>query len=259
MSGTLRHLAITSGAVLAALATFRALWPDPDERALHSCSLVLTLGYGHLIGGLLGGWRAFQKALPGSLAGAPGLALVAAAVPLLLELHAAALAHWPALSFLLLALSTWHMSENESALARAGGASLGPVRLAWQPQCIPLAVGAIVVLLAAAALAPGERLALGARAMALPDARALGVHFGDVFVAATLFHLVSWLHVSLHRRTRLALCSHLSAAALGGAALLAPGDVAARAREVLFSPGLYLFWSALHVVQTWIGRGSVRR
>ena len=88
---------------------------------------------------------------------------------------------------------------------------------------------------------------------ALPDAG----RFGDVFSAVTLYHLLAWLGLRIARGARLAPLAavHAAPALLCGALWLAPAE-AAPLRALAFSPGVYLFWSALHVLQT--ARGRVR-
>jgi hypothetical protein len=89
-------------------------------------------------------------------------------------------------------------------------------------------------------------LALAYRA--LPDPS----RFGDVFSAVTFYHLAAWIAFARARGAsplRLA-ALHAGPAAVCGALWLAPEPAAAPLRAIAFSPGLYLFWSALHVVQT---------
>jgi hypothetical protein len=156
------------------------------------------------------------------------------------------------------AVSVWHICENECALSR-GHRRLGPVRGPARKLFAEVALTAGVLLVSAAALPLEERALLGPLATGLPLLGARGIHFADVFTAITLFHLLSWLRVSAPRRPRLVAGVHGIAALVCGAAFALPGELAARVREILFSPGLYLFWSALHVVQTTLGRRAARR
>ena len=256
---TARHLTTVSLAVASILACLRALYPSPEERAAASYALVLTIGYGHLLGALLGGRHKFAAALPAPLANATGLILLASSVPLLLHTYVITLAALPALLWPLLAVSTWHICENECAIAEAHGGRLGSPWRGWRRQIVPAAATALVLFVSAAALPAEDRIPLGRLALSLPDLTSRGVEFADVFAATTLFHLLSWLRVGTRRRSGLVLRVHVGVALLCGGVLTIPGEGIARAREAVFSPGLYLFWSALHVAQTSLGRTAGRR
>lgn len=92
--------------------------------------------------------------------------------------------------------------------------------------------------------------------------------FVDFFAASTSYHLVSWLvffgdRAALCRERRRpgegrALWRRIAAAHLP-ALLFCAGLCAmpglATAREIVFSPAIYLFWSVLHVFQTLTARG----
>jgi hypothetical protein len=97
-----------------------------------------------------------------------------------------------------------------------------------------------------------------------------GVHFGDFFSALTLYHLVQflWLFADRIRAIpepaarrsvirRLAWV-HVPAIVLCAFLLLLPSDLLGTLRYAVFSPGIYLFWSVLHVVQTLVVRGLER-
>jgi hypothetical protein len=96
------------------------------------------------------------------------------------------------------------------------------------------------------------------------------VTFADLFVGSTLYHLFSWL-VFFADRARAAERAeaaalwrrigwvHLPPALLCGALLLPAAEGLAALRFALFSPGIYLFWSVLHVAQTAWARGFERR
>jgi hypothetical protein len=254
-----RRLTGVSLAVAVYLGGLHELVPGADARARFSYAFVLTLGYGHLLGGLVGGRRAFAGSLPAPLRSRAGLALLSASIPLLFVLYGAALATWPPLLFLVLGISTWHICENECAIAAAPTGKLPPLRSAWPGQVLPVFVTGVVLLVSAAALPAAERRALGPLATAVPDLAARGLRFSDVFAGTTLFHLLSWLRVATPRRPRLVLGVHLLAAAACGALLAAPGAAPAHVRAVVFSPALYLFWSVLHVGQTSLGRRAPQR
>jgi hypothetical protein len=139
----------------------------------------------------------------------------------------------------LVALSVWHIAENDAAMARARLRPLPPGAGLGLPPLGP--VGRALSL-------PCTVLVLALAYRALPDPG----RFGDVFSAVTLYHLVAWVAFARARGAsplRLA-ALHAGPAALCAALWLAPEPGAAPLRAIVFSPGLYLFWSALHVVQT---------
>jgi len=130
------------------------------------------------------------------------------------------------------------------AMARAlcSGAALEPLRRRGRAQLLPIAVAAAIV---SAALA------------ASPDPGLLG----DLFSAATLFHLVGWLVFLIARGARplRLLALHTPAFALCGLLLVASSDAALWLREWVFSPAIYLYWASLHVAHTLFGRGVSAR
>lgn len=224
MSTARRPRLFAALAVAAFLALTHAAFPDGAARAPVQYALVITLGYGHLIGAALPAFR--RAAAAGALACAWRLCAAASA----LAAWAAAVAAWPPLVLGLVALSVWHIAENDAAMARAGLRPLGACG-----RALPLACAALV-------------LALALAYRALPDPG----RFGDVFSAVTLYHLAAWIAFARARGAsplRLA-ALHAGPAAVCGALWLAPEPGVAPLRAIVFSPGLYLFWSALHVVQT---------
>jgi hypothetical protein len=223
---------ITLGFVAAFVALTHAAIPGAEERTQRQYLFVIALGYGHLIGAALGTRR------PGARSRlALGFAGVTLATAFALYLEG--VAAWPGLAFALLALSVWHFTENDVALARAlaTGTAPGPLPRRAREHAVPIAAAAALV---------GAALALS------PDAGLLG----DLFSAATLFHLVGWLVFLVARgasRARLlalhapplALCAWLSAS---------PAEALAPLREWAFSPPIYLFWASLHVAHTALAR-----
>jgi hypothetical protein len=219
---------LTAGLVAAFLGVTHAVLPEPEARAERQYQLVIALGYGHLLGSALGPLRA-ARAAP------LGVAFTGASIATAFALYAEGVAAWPGLAFVLLALSVWHFTENDAALARAlrSGAALGPLPRGVRAHTAPvLAAGAVV----AAALA------------ASPDPGLLG----DLFAASTLFHLVGWLVFLVARGVGRARLVGLHAPPLALCALLAsaPGSALAPLAEWVFSPALYLFWASLHVAHT---------
>jgi hypothetical protein len=222
---------ITLGVVAAFLALTHAALPDAQERSWHQYVCVIALGYGHLLGAALGSLRGGASPLALGFAGAT----LASAFALYLE----GVAAWPGLAFALLALSVWHFTENDAALARAlaTGAALGPLPRGARAHALPVATAAALV---------------GAALAASPDAGLLG----DLFSAATLFHLVGWLVFLLARgasRARL-LALHAPPLALCAWLFAAPAEAPAALREWAFSPAIYLFWASLHVAHTALAR-----
>ena len=249
---------LASAALVGAwLAGARLLQPDPVLRAAVHYLVVATLGYGHL----LGATRLGRGGAPGDARG-PGAALLALAPILLVAsfapLYAAFAARWPAVVVAMLAVSVWHAVENDAVLGVAlrSGPRLGPLPRSARAQ-LP-AVG----LAALSAIAGG--LALAGR---------LPLPFGDLFAAAILHHLVSWLLVLRVRRRALARSApaaarrlgrrlfalHAAPALVAAALAAAPDAAAARPFAPLFAPGIYLFFATAHVIATSLARGLAPR
>lgn len=256
---TAARVRLASAAVVAAwLGAARVLVPEPEPRAALHYAAVAALGYGHLLGATRAGRGAFARArggaLPPALHAWLELALVASFAPL----YALAATHVPALVVASLAVAVWHAVENDRALPAAlrAGARLGPIPRSRRAQAPALALAAL------AALAAG--LELGGR-VRLP--------FGDLFAAAILHHLVSWLLVVESGRRALAArnpgaarrlgrrLAALHAAPLAAAAAVAAAPDAAPARLLapLLAPPLYLYFSAVHVAATAWARGLAPR
>jgi hypothetical protein len=214
-------------AALGFVAATRAAWPDGGQRAAAQYALVITLGYGHLLGAALPTLR--RAATRGALA----CAWLAAAAATAYALYAAAARAWPPLVLGLVGLSVWHIAENDAALVRAlrAGGPLPALPRTLPGHTRPLAASALV---------------LAAAAFSLPDAG----RFGDVFSAVTLYHLVAWLGFALARGTSAGRLAALHAAPALACAALSLAPEGGALRSAVFSPGLYLFWSALHVLQT---------
>jgi len=153
-----------AGAIWGALAL---VFSDPAERTPWIYRTVLTLGYGHLVGGALLGRRGIAGRWGARIAGSPlgalpprlgaGLAagLGCAAVAFLYSGYTAALDAWPIAAGVLLAIATWHSAENDLALPLAyrNGLRLPPVSSDADTQAAALGITALVLGLAAAALA----------------------------------------------------------------------------------------------------------
>jgi hypothetical protein len=227
------HLRLVAGAIVAGfVATSQGLWPDPEVRAGSSYLLVLTLGYGHLFGGL---WfsRGRIRAMYPPVA-SPRLFTLFVWVGIL-NLFAfyswavSVLGQWLVLAFL--GLASWHTFENDTLLRRAyddAELRLGAIPRGSAYHLAPLGLTSLFLVLAAASLpedVPGVeegvllcRLVAGsagalllmhrsrfanqaigallvAGALFLPTAlgRTRPLSFVDVFNASVLYHLTSWL------------------------------------------------------------------
>jgi hypothetical protein len=226
---------VTLGTVVAFLLATHAAMPGAEERSYHQYLIVIAVGYGHLLG-------AAHGALRGSVRSPLAAVFIGTTVAVAFVLYLEGVAAWPGLAFALLALSVWHFAENDLALGRAlaSGAALGPLPRGARAHAAPLAVTGIVI---AAALA------------AAPDAGLLG----DVFSAATLFHLVGWLTFLVARGTSRArlLALHAPPLALCAWLFASPAEATETLREWTFSPALYLFWASLHVLHTALARRAV--
>jgi hypothetical protein len=224
----LRFRLVTLSFVATFLIASHLAFEEPEPRSYAQYLFVITLGYGHLLGAALGAHQ-------GARASPLTRSFVATTIGSGFALYVEGVAVWPGLAFVLLALSVWHFTENDVAMARAlrTGVALEPLRRDGRAQALPVAGAAAIV---AAALA------------ASPNPGPLG----DLFSAATLFHLVGWLVFLIARGAnpwRL-LALHAPPFALCGLLLVASSDAALWLREWVFSPAIYLYWASLHVVHT---------
>jgi multisubunit Na+/H+ antiporter MnhC subunit len=233
----LRFRLVTLSVVAAFLAASHLAFREAEARSYAQYLFVITLGYGHLLGAALGARR-------GARASPLTRAFVATTIVTGFALYVEGVTVWPGLAFALLALSVWHFTENDVAMARAlrTGAALEPLPRHSRAQLLPITVAAAIV---------------SAALVASPDPGLLG----DLFSAATLFHLVGWLVFLIARGAspvRL-LAVHAPAFVLCGLLLAWPSDAARGLREWAFSPAIYLYWASLHVVHTIALRRSSAR
>lgn len=230
----LRFRLVTLSVVAAFLVVSHLACEEAEARSYGQYLFVITLGYGHLLGAALGARRA-ARASPLTRA------FVATTIASGFALYVEGVTAWPGLAFTLLALSVWHFTENDVAMAGAlrRGTALRPLPRNGRAQLLPLAVAAAIV---AAALAVS------------PDSGLLG----DLFSAATLFHLVGWLvFLSARGASPLRLLAvHAPAFVLCGLLLAWPSNAARELREWVFSPAIYLYWASLHVAHTLLQRGG---
>jgi len=150
---------------------------------------------------------------------------------------------------------------------RAVGLGLAPgvsVALLQAGAALALATGGVAWRAAASA-----RTALAAATVAAAALAAVRhpppLAFADVFALATLYHLLQWLGIASARRRRMPRARArrarrrllaLHAATAGACVALALGcGRGSPLHALVFSPGLYLCWSTLHVAQTAWARG----
>ena len=285
-----RNRAASLGLAFATVLAARSLAPEPEQRAVLLYTVVVLLGYGHLLGAA---WFAAARSPRRSAIGAfrQSVWIGAAFASYLAVLESFPLAVLP-----LLAISTWHTVENDLVLgatcARPRGAAPLPRTAAF--HCLVLGGTALLLAffagagagpalasatasgalaqataatwrgaaaafaLALAVLAPSRRASaaiLAAAAALFPDRPASGLGFPEAFALFGLYHLISWLGILAERgHGRRLLAVHAPPAALCGALLVLPGGGAEAARALVFSPAVYLFWSVLHVGQTALER-----
>ena len=164
------------GAAACALAGTAALAAlGGQDRAGLQYAVVVTLGYGHLLGGALPEIRklASTRRGPGPLSAARPLAALAA-LGAVYAGYLAATSAWPVLILLLFAISALHTVENDLALgdAYAGNLRLAPVSARGSTALTVTGFTALVLALATACLvgeAPGPVAGRGPLP-GLPDA-----------------------------------------------------------------------------------------
>jgi hypothetical protein len=228
---------VTLSVVAAFLVASHLAFREAETRTYLQYLFVITLGYGHLLGAALGA-RGGVRVSP--LTRIFMVTTIATGFALYVE----GVRAWSGLAFALLALSVWHFTENDVAMARAlcTGAALEPLPRNGRAQLLPIAAAATLV---CAAL------------VASPDPGLLG----DLFSAATLFHQAGWLVFLVARGTRplRLLALHAPAVALCGFLLVSSSDAALWLREWVFAPAIYLYWASLHVADTLIRRKTFAR
>ncbi len=246
-----------AGAVAAVLFALRAAVPEPVERGMAIYLLVVSLGYGHLIGGALFARRSERPR--GSRIASGGL--VAATLLSGFGVYIAAVAAAPVLALPLLALSIWHAVENDLALTPEGARPIAPLPLGWGHHASSLGLSIALAALFVAAI-PAEVLS---SRPALPIDLSGWIRFEEIFGAWTLYHLVSWLAVAVARARQSGrpLTGLVAVHALPGVVcaglLYLPLDWSHPLRQLVFAPAAYLYWAAAHVVQThWARRPPPR-
>jgi hypothetical protein len=243
-----RIRAISIVLVLAFLAVTHLLESDEGSRAQWQYRLVIALGWGHLLAPLGrrrgGGGRACQAWLLG-----------VCLTSWLFALYAALLARWPGVVVAALAISTWHTVENDRALGRIAphALALPPLSRRLRDHLLPLCATVCVGLLALGTRDGSTLLTLGGDAS--------WVRLASLLPGQPL---LSWLLLAVARlrgaqregragaaslRRRL-LATHLPSMALCAALAVVGCPVLDPLRTLMLAPGVYLFWSLLHVGQT---------
>jgi hypothetical protein len=303
VTGAGRNRATSAALVAAYLCAAGIALPDAARRGEVHYLLVATLGYGHLIGALRlprpeATARAALRAACFALALANGLLAYTLSLERwpALVLALLAISAWHTAENDLALESAYGAGHRLGPLslgagaqlagagstllvvALAGGtlaaAELGPALAASSLVTAgPTLAGAGAAAAGLALLARGERrlrglllVGGGGALSALGPPASLG--FADVFAAATLHHLLSWLLLLADRAQAAAhgnpagarsLCRRVAAAHLAPVFVLwllpRAGPQADALRGALLAPGFYLFVSVLHVAQTSRARG----
>lgn len=277
-----RNRALSALVVAASLGGSRLAIADPVRRAACEQSVIVALGFAHL----LAAW-AFSRVRDGAGAPRPGPGWLA--TPLLgsasLGLFAAFwLVFGPALQgetrFLLpfVVANVWHVVENDLALARAYGrrARLAPLGSSGAGNALALALSACLLCVAmasdphAGAWGPLRGgLFDGLPAVPFEGIAGLGLDPTLLFAGLTLYHLISWLVFfsdrvhgripgaaprDVARARRLLASTHAPVLLLAAWLLSRPEGPWKSAGILFFSWASYLFWSTLHVFQTILAR-----
>lgn len=254
MPSHLRNRLQSFAAVGLLLGLAHVLWPDPEERSAWIYRCVTTFGYGHLIGAAWFGRRRFGTLRPHAIPPALWRAFILITLAVLLGVYASSLRLAPGLVLLFFGVSVWHVVENDFAL---GDAYRHEGRLPGFSRPLnghlkTLGVTSCVALAGLATPEFGWTTQLGVAWSGPP--------LSDLFAAVTGYHLVSWVRFiidrtrwvddgSVRRLRRDLIAVHVLpiAACL---LLLGMGDRATSVETLVFGPGIYLFWSVLHVLQT---------
>jgi hypothetical protein len=157
-----RNRLVTAGLVAGCLSAFALGLPDRNARDQGLYLFVITLGYGHLIGALVFARHRLSALRPRSVAPSLFWALLAVTMTNVFVLYAWAGRSTSAVFVPLLAVSVWHIAENDLELARAyrHGLRLGPIARGLPERVSAVGITALVVALALATLPPDDTRAL---------------------------------------------------------------------------------------------------
>ena len=257
MSPPARNRAFAAALVCACWSGARIFWPDDMMREERVYLCITALGYGHFIAAAVGSHRPTSAK---ALASARWLArsFVASGIASGLCLYTWLLQIGPIATLPFALALIWHVVENDRCLASAyrRPGALGP--LARSRGDAPWLVSVALATLLALALTQEIADEVGWSPWAWQP------QLIDIYGIPVLYHLTSWLKLAVDRANaasshdRIQRYARLSAA--HGPPLVIGLLVASERPEVelfrlfLFSPGIYLYWSALHVLQTAIVR-----
>jgi len=149
---------MTLSSVVGFLVMTGVLVPKPETRATYQYLFVISLGYGHLIGGAYFARHRIASLAPRQVPGSLFWAWVVLGILNLFALYGW-VASYLSLAFApLVAVSVWHTVENDLALARAyeKNLSLTPVLRGWAENLISFGLSAWILALSAAVLVSPE-------------------------------------------------------------------------------------------------------
>ncbi|MCP3986187.1 MAG: hypothetical protein GY723_17540 [bacterium] len=261
MPSHLRNRVQSAAVAGALLGIAHAMWPDPGERSVWVYRCITTFGYGHLIGAAWFARQRMAQLRPRDIPVPLWRIFIITSIGTLLGTYAWLLHLAPGLILFFFGVSAWHVAENDLALGQAYRDEGRLPDLIRSPTGHAGALAATSVVVLAGLLTPelGWTVRLGLTWT--------GPSLSDVFAAVTGYHLVSWVRFMIDRirwirwidadspgrMYRALLAVHALPLAIS-LALLGSGDRVATAETLVFGPGLYLFWSVLHVLQTAISR-----
>ena len=237
-----RSRLLTASLVASFVIATRALFPDPQVRAANQYLFVITFGYGHLIGAAVFSRRRLAGLVPAGVSPRLFWIFVGVSIANLFALYAW-LSNVSILFFFpLLAVSLWHIVENDLVLAGASRnhLALGALPRSLEGHLLSLGITALVLAVGQSILTPadygpvlagsplvrlgaapariaaaacglalaatGERrgIALAGASLLLPAEAVRALSFGDFFSAVTLYHLVQFLLLFAERASETA-------------------------------------------------------
>jgi hypothetical protein len=257
MSRPACNRAFAAAVVCAFWAGARIVWPDEMIREERVYLCITTLGYGHFIAAAIGSQRPTSAT---ALASTRWLArsFVASGIASGLYFYTWLLQIGPIATLPFALALIWHVVENDrcltSAYRRPG--ALGPLArsrgdTAW------LAAVAVATLIALTFTQEISHEAGWSPSAWQP-------RLIDIYGIPVLYHLTCWLKLAVDRaragsshdriRRYARLCAAHAPPLAIGLLVAAERPEVELFRRFLFSPGIYLYWSALHVLQTAIAR-----
>lgn len=225
--------------------------------------LTLALGYGHIAGACWSGRSRRRRRAPAGVP--PGLwgAMLLVSGLSLFQLYAWALTNAALRDVVLVALlllGAWHIFENDVALGRAYSRDLC---LGREPLGVRGGSGVALATATAVALAICTEIGAGyaQSRVAVRFEPLVFLRFEELASGVLLYHVLSWARFFWDRARRMDSSDPCSARRLRRVllgvhlvpvgAVLVVGPLAA-----LATPAVYLFWSALHALQTSVTRAA---